>query len=91
MIVMPETTVEIAEQRANQIRTKFRSMKFFDEKDALVPTLSIGIAAFPVHGGDLESILDSADQAMYLAKTVRNTDMIYGEKSSIREERSPAS
>ena len=88
VIVMPETTVETAEQRAHQIRTKFRGSKFFDEKDSIVPTLSIGVAAFPNHGEDLESILNSADQAMYLAKTVRNTVVIYKEKSSVHEKRS---
>jgi len=81
VIVMPETTVEVAEQRAHQIRTKFRSMNFFGKKDAIIPTLSIGVAIFPDHGGDLESILNSADQAMYVAKTVRNTVVIHGEKA----------
>ncbi len=82
VIVMPETTVEIAEQRASQICEKFRSTKFFDEEEPLVSTLSVGVAAFPDHGDDLESILNSADQAMYLAKTIRDTVVIYREKSS---------
>lgn len=80
VIVMPETTIETAAQRAGQIRTKFCSMNFFPEKNCIIPTLSIGVAAFPVHGDHLENILNSADQAMYLAKTVRNTVVIYGDK-----------
>ncbi|MBI2757673.1 MAG: diguanylate cyclase [Chloroflexi bacterium] len=81
VIVMPETTVEIAVQRANQIRSKFRSMKFFGGGDAIIPTLSIGVAAFPTHGSNLEEIVQGADQAMYNAKALRNTVMVYGEKS----------
>jgi len=85
VIVMPEATLEIAKQRADQIRTNFRSMKFFDEKDPLVPMLSIGVAAFPDHDGNLESILNSADQAMYPAKAVRNIIVIYWEKLSQKQ------
>ncbi len=88
VIVMPETTVETAEQRAHQIRTKFRGSKFFDERDSIIPTLSIGVAAFPTHGEDLESILNSADQAMYLAKAERNTVVIYSGNSSIQKKHS---
>jgi diguanylate cyclase (GGDEF)-like protein len=31
-------------------------------------TVSIGIAGYPEHGTDLESIMDKADQAMYASK-----------------------
>jgi|GEM_PF-3766881 len=63
-------------------------MQFFEGKDAMLPALSIGVAVFPIHGGDLENILNSADQAVYLAKTVRNSVVVHGGKSSIREKRS---
>ena len=88
VVVLPETTVETAEQRAHQIRTQFRGSKFFDEKDSIIPTLSIGVAAFPNHGEDLESILNSADQAMYRAKVNRNTVVIYDGKPSVHEKHS---
>jgi diguanylate cyclase (GGDEF)-like protein len=88
VIVMPETTIEIAEQRAHQIRRKFRSTNFFDEKDALVSTLSIGVATFPDHGDNLESILNNADQAMYLAKTTRDAVVVYEGESHLQRKRS---
>ena len=31
-------------------------------------TLSIGVAAFPAHGGDAQSVISSADAALYRAK-----------------------
>jgi diguanylate cyclase (GGDEF)-like protein len=33
-----------------------------------MPTLSIGVAAFPDHGTTPEELLQAADPAMYLAK-----------------------
>ena len=80
VIVMPEANIETAVQRSHQIRLKFRSMKFFDENNGIVPTLSIGVASFPVHGNDLEDILNSADQTMYIAKQTRNSVRVFGEK-----------
>ena len=41
-------------------------------------TVSLGVAAFPVHGSDLQSILNKSDQAMYLAKkTGRNRVVVF--------------
>ena len=68
VIVMPETSLDIAFQRAEQIRRRFASTRFFKVQDGVVPTLSIGIAVYPTHGRSEEKVLHAADQAMYLAK-----------------------
>jgi diguanylate cyclase (GGDEF)-like protein len=40
--------------------------------------VSIGVAQFPAHGADLQSVLNRADQAMYLAKkTGRNRVVVF--------------
>lgn len=39
---------------------------------ALRPSVSVGIAVFPLHGQDMEKLMDHADQAMYEAKVVRH-------------------
>jgi diguanylate cyclase (GGDEF)-like protein/PAS domain S-box-containing protein len=83
VIVILETSLEVAVSRARQIRAAFSSMHFFGENASVHPTVSIGVAIYPTHGDDLESILNSADQAMYLAKKTRNTVVVYGENSSI--------
>ncbi len=43
----------------------------------LVISASIGIAVFPEHGGDLESLLRNADLAMYFAKRDRSAAFQY--------------
>lgn len=43
---------------------------------------SLGIALFPDHGGDVDSLLRAADAAMYEAKHPRNEFRVYNPKSS---------
>jgi diguanylate cyclase (GGDEF)-like protein len=69
VIVMPETSLEIAFQRAEQIRNQFHSARFFKGEQAIVPGLSLGIAAYPAHGRSEEKVLHAADVAMYTAKS----------------------
>jgi diguanylate cyclase (GGDEF)-like protein/PAS domain S-box-containing protein len=69
VIVMPETAIETAFQRAEQIRTSFQSSRFFKGQGAIVPSLSMGIAVYPTHGRSEEKLLHAADRAMYDAKS----------------------
>jgi diguanylate cyclase (GGDEF)-like protein len=46
---------------------------------ALRSSVSIGIALFPAHGSDTNSLLRSADLAMYCAKTTRSGHHLYRE------------
>ncbi len=68
-IVLPDTPIEIAAQRAEQIRQRFHSAGFFKGEDAVVPSLSLGIASYPAHGRSAGKVLHAADRAMYAAKS----------------------
>jgi predicted signal transduction protein with EAL and GGDEF domain len=50
---------------------------FLSEDHALEVTASIGIAAFPEHGNDAETLLQRADVAMYVAKRTGGTYAVY--------------
>jgi diguanylate cyclase (GGDEF)-like protein len=70
LLIMPEATLEIAGRRAEQIRERFRQMKFGLESGALGQvTMSLGVAAFPQHGEVMEAVLRAVDAALYRAKT----------------------
>ena len=58
LIMMPETEIEGAVDVAERIRTKI----------AGEITLSIGVAAFPLHGDAPDALIASADAALYEAK-----------------------
>lgn len=59
IIVFPETPVDAAVRKAEQIR------KVIEPSSV---TVSIGVAALPVDGGDLRTVVDCADQRLYEAK-----------------------
>ncbi|MCC6532759.1 MAG: GGDEF domain-containing protein [Burkholderiales bacterium] len=73
VLLLPETGAAGARELAERIRRAVAG-KHLDVKGMRVATsVSVGIAAHPDHGSALRSILNKADQAMYLSKkTGRN-------------------
>ena len=69
MVIIPETSLEVAQHRSEEIRKEFHKMKFLYDKKILDNlSLSIGVAAYPAHGDSAEDIFRCADRALYLAK-----------------------
>jgi diguanylate cyclase (GGDEF)-like protein/PAS domain S-box-containing protein len=68
LIVMPATGLHIAQQRLEQIRQAFGDMRINYGQEQIHTTVSIGVAAFPVHGKSAREIIKAADQALYAAK-----------------------
>jgi diguanylate cyclase (GGDEF)-like protein len=64
LIMMPETELEGGAQFAERIRKKLATERLPDGKI----TLSLGIAAFPMHGDTADQLIAEADAALYLAK-----------------------
>jgi diguanylate cyclase (GGDEF)-like protein len=68
-IVLPDTALKVAMDRAESIRTKISELRFNHEGRNIGPvTASIGVAIFPDHADDAEAILRVADDALYRAK-----------------------
>lgn len=69
VIVMPEMGARGAAEMAERLRRTIQqqTMALHDGRVTQV-TVSIGVAAFPEHGHDMDGLLQAADQAMYLAK-----------------------
>lgn len=69
VIILPETSLENARQRAEQLRSgvKHLSIQFRGHfLDTL--TLSLGVSVYPNHGLTAETLLRTADAALYRAK-----------------------
>jgi diguanylate cyclase (GGDEF)-like protein len=69
VVVLPNTTMEMTCRRAEEISRAVGDIEV-RHGDTLLPstTVSIGIAAFPEHGGDWRVLLEAADLALYRAK-----------------------
>jgi diguanylate cyclase (GGDEF)-like protein/putative nucleotidyltransferase with HDIG domain len=65
VILMPETSVEQAQQLAGKLRNWIASDPLLRDKNI---TASFGIAVFPVHGGTPQELIQVADSSMYLSK-----------------------
>jgi len=68
-LVLPGASLEIAQQRADQLCEGIRALHIDFKNQILGPlTLSVGLATFPNHGDGGEMVLQAADAALYQAK-----------------------
>ena len=69
VLILPETTLENAKQRAEELREKSRQLTVLYHGQALgIITISLGLATFPECATTAEALLRSADTALYRAK-----------------------
>ncbi|OGI22536.1 MAG: hypothetical protein A2287_08355 [Candidatus Melainabacteria bacterium RIFOXYA12_FULL_32_12] len=68
-VILPETSTENARKIADRIRRKVEAIAVTTENTAkVVPTISIGISTYPDLANSQESLIGSADKALYFAK-----------------------
>jgi diguanylate cyclase (GGDEF)-like protein len=68
-MILPEASLEIACERAEQLRLTASSSDFQYRGSKLGSvTISVGVTCYPGHGTTQEALLRSADQALYRAK-----------------------
>jgi diguanylate cyclase (GGDEF)-like protein len=77
-IILPETDTEEAAAAAERIRKRVESYEYPSKKGKLKVTISLGIATFPKHTRDKESLIEMADKALYKAKDLgKNRAQVY--------------
>lgn len=69
VVLLPETPCSSAVSVAERIRRGIESSELPTRERAVPVTVSIGVACYPTHGADFESIVDKADQSMYGSKS----------------------
>jgi len=69
-LLLPEASMQIAAQRAENIRGGVHELKLkYDGHSLGSITISLGVAAFPEHGTTPDALIRAADQALYDAKS----------------------
>jgi diguanylate cyclase (GGDEF)-like protein/PAS domain S-box-containing protein len=69
LLVMPEATLDAAQQRADLLRDKIKQLALVYQGQPLGRvTMSLGVAAYPLHGHAATDIVRAADRALYRAK-----------------------
>jgi diguanylate cyclase (GGDEF)-like protein len=68
-VILPETTLEVAVERAERIRRGIAAVRLdYGGRPLDGVTSSFGVAIYPQHAGDAETLLRAADEALYAAK-----------------------
>ena len=68
-VVLPETSIDMACQRAEEMRLAIRSTNLTHLGQTLAaPSASFGIAVYPGDGSTAPDLLKAADRALYRAK-----------------------
>jgi diguanylate cyclase (GGDEF)-like protein len=69
ILLMPYATIENSWKRVDEIRTNFELMTSSILPDPSIHiTLSAGVAVYPEHGKDYDTLFKNADAALYVAK-----------------------
>jgi diguanylate cyclase (GGDEF)-like protein len=69
-LLLPETSASGATVKAERIRTSIERMPWVrgDVGEPLPITVSVGVATYPTHARDMDTLLQAADTAQYAAK-----------------------
>ena len=68
-LILPEVTLEVTRERAEQLRTEFKQLDLRHRYQSFgIITLSLGVAVFPQHGSTAPAVMRAADSALYRAK-----------------------
>jgi len=69
VVILPDCSVDDSRLRADELRHRIAGLRVpFRKIELSGPTISCGVAAFPLHGATAEDLLHSADGALYAAK-----------------------
>lgn len=78
IIMMPETKLQSGLEICERLRSSIEQEKFQGREKASYLTISVGLSVFPEAGETAESLITSADRALYEAKqSGRNRVMTY--------------
>lgn len=67
-VIMPNTPLEGALHLAERIRTNIEQTILMHEDKPISVTISLGCATFPDHAADKETLIKTADEALYRSK-----------------------
>jgi diguanylate cyclase (GGDEF)-like protein/PAS domain S-box-containing protein len=68
ILILPDATAPEAAKRAEAVCGHVRNLNITYENKSLSVTISVGVAAFPEHGGSVDAVIRCADDALYEAK-----------------------
>jgi diguanylate cyclase (GGDEF)-like protein/PAS domain S-box-containing protein len=69
VVILPMADIKASQARGKRIRSKVRELTVMHQGQSVgMITVSVGVAALPLHGTSLRELLEAADAALYRAK-----------------------
>ncbi len=70
VLVLPRTTADKAMSKCEEVRERCEALSIPGDAEGQMvrPTVSIGVALFPAHGGSGDELISVADKALYASK-----------------------
>ena len=68
LLIMPDATLESAHGKCQSICDAVKQLELSYRGEAITVTASLGLALFPEHAAEVDSLLRAADKALYEAK-----------------------
>jgi diguanylate cyclase (GGDEF)-like protein len=69
VVLLPESSLDVTLLRAEEIRQAAHRFNIMHEGSVLSGvTLTVGVAAYPDHGAEMQGLVHAADEALYRAK-----------------------
>jgi len=76
-VIVPEAAMDVAVERAERIRRGIAALRLeYDGRPLDAVTASFGVAIYPQHAGDAETLLRAADDALYQAKKAGRNQVV---------------
>lgn len=83
VLILPEVSLEVAGQRAEQLRQTVKQLQIDHPQPLGWVTISVGVACFPEHGLTSEQLLQAADLALYQAKASGRDRVVLASTGSV--------
>jgi diguanylate cyclase (GGDEF)-like protein len=83
VVVLIDTDLSGALDAAERVRGAIAEIKLDSDRGQVAIRASIGVAAFPDHGRDQQSLLDAADRALYRAKDAGRNRVISADEADV--------
>jgi diguanylate cyclase (GGDEF)-like protein len=83
-LILPQREIEEASALAERVRARVAYMNVPEVDDTI--TASFGVAAFPLHGSSRDSLIESADSALYQAKNTGRNRVCTSQMSALQHD-----
>ncbi len=90
LLILPDISAGAIGHRAHKLLEHIRALRIVYRHQELLITMSMGVAMFPEHGTEVQTVVTAADSAMYQAKEQGRDQVVIASSTSSKVKRPPS-